>query len=277
VTSCSDLARRRHEPLAGTAPTGHLWLALEQPGPWGRRALEDSHLDRSVAAALASMAADLPVRLVLVRRPGRHPDPGGTSHRTLLVARTTGAPQLWRTRLADPRDVLALDLPSLLATDPPPPGLGLEPSGDPVLLVCTNGRRDLCCALRGREAAAELTDLGHEVWESSHLGGHRFSPTVLQLPDGWLFGGSDATSLSTAACRGRSALSPTAQAAELAVLVSRGAGRPTALEVHPAGPDRFLVDGTEVRVRLESVGPVRPESCGAAPVPARAPVARLGA
>jgi hypothetical protein len=277
VTICSDLARRRHEPLAGTAPTGHVWLALEQPGPWGRQALVDSRLDRSVGSALSLLTADVAVRVVLVRRPGRHPDLGGRSRPTLLLARTTGTPQLWRTTLEDPRDLLTLDLPGLVGDDPPPAAFGLEPSPDPVLLVCTNGRRDLCCAQRGREAAAELASRGHEVWESSHLGGHRFSPTVLQLPDGWMFGGTGATALTTAACRGRSALSPAAQAAELAVLRVRGADRPSALPVHPAGPDRFLVDGTRVRVSLETVGPDRPESCGAAPVPARAPVARVEA
>ena len=59
-------------------------------------------------------------------------------------------------------------------------------------LVCTHGRHDLCCALRGRPVAAALADLpGWDVWECSHLGGDRFAPNILLLPDGDLFGGLD--------------------------------------------------------------------------------------
>ena len=55
--------------------------------------------------------------------------------------------------------------------------------------MCTNGRRDRCCALLGRPLAAEIVAAGHsEVWEVTHLGGHRFSPTMLVLPHGYAYG-----------------------------------------------------------------------------------------
>lgn len=269
---CSDLARTLGEPLAGSTPHAALWLAIEQPGPWGPKALVNSHLDHALGTELTRRTAELPVRALLIRRTGPHSDAGAPSPRTVLVARTTGAPQLWRTVVDDPRAVLDLDLHGLLS--------GAEPdfgtvSPNPVTLVCTNGRRDVCCAVRGRQAAVELTALGHDVWESSHVGGHRFSPTVLRLPDGWAFGGAEATTLSTAACRGRSALRPAAQAAELAVLAARQVDTPVALSVVDTGNDEFRVDGATVRVRLERVTSHRPESCGAEPVAAFAPVAHL--
>ena len=60
----------------------------------------------------------------------------------------------------------------------------LAPS-DPILLVCTNGRHDVCCAVRGRPVAlaGQETHPGR-VWECSHTGGHRFSPTGVLLPVG---------------------------------------------------------------------------------------------
>ncbi len=60
----------------------------------------------------------------------------------------------------------------------------LAPS-EPVLLVCTNGRHDVCCAVRGRPVALAGQD-SHpgRVWECSHTGGHRFSPTGVLLPWG---------------------------------------------------------------------------------------------
>ena len=61
---------------------------------------------------------------------------------------------------------------------------GAEPA-DPVLLVCTNGRRDVCCAIRGRPVALEAAARAPgRVWESSHTGGHRFAPTGVLLPHG---------------------------------------------------------------------------------------------
>ncbi|MFF9667034.1 sucrase ferredoxin, partial [Streptomyces althioticus] len=45
--------------------------------------------------------------------------------------------------------------------------------------------------LAQREAAkaAELAAAGHsEVWEVTHLGGHRFAPTMLVLPYGYAYG-----------------------------------------------------------------------------------------
>jgi hypothetical protein len=168
--------------------------------------------------------------------------------------------------------VLDLDLEQLVSS-PALPGPADDAS---VLLVCTNGRRDVCCAVNGRDAAARLRLEGrHEVWESTHLGGHRFSPTVLQLPDGWLFGGPGAVSISTDACRGRTDLTPSAQAAELAVLAARGITTPRALAVDTLPDNRFAVDGTLVRVHQRGVGADRPQSCGGLPRPAVARVAEL--
>jgi Sucrase/ferredoxin-like len=58
--------------------------------------------------------------------------------------------------------------------------------------VCTNGKRDRCCAVRGRPVAAAIADAtGWDTWESSHLGGHRFAATALLLPSGDMFGQLD--------------------------------------------------------------------------------------
>ena len=63
------------------------------------------------------------------------------------------------------------------------------------LLVCTHGRRDAACGklgyavyetLRRRYAGASGGRL--RVWRVSHLGGHRFAPTLLDLPEGRLWG-----------------------------------------------------------------------------------------
>lgn len=265
---CSDLARRSGEPLAGTAPYARAWVALEQPGPWGPRALTDSHLDRGLGAALAARSADLPVTVVLVRRPGHHADHHVGGPRALVVAHVgPGATWLERTTVDDPRALLDLDLERIAEGEPP--GVG-DLDDARLLLVCTNARRDTCCALRGRPAVADLSArFPGRVWESAHLGGHRFAPTVLSLPDGFVYGGPDAAGLGGPACRGRSALPAPAQAAELAVLEAAGIDpRPTSVD--QAGDGQYAVGlaGRSWSVTV-TAHPIteRPESCGRPAVP----------
>ncbi|HEX8230104.1 MAG TPA: sucrase ferredoxin [Chloroflexia bacterium] len=72
------------------------------------------------------------------------------------------------------------------------------------MLVCTHGTRDACCgkfgyplydALRNHYAPASEGRL--RVWRVSHLGGHRFSPTLLDFPGGHYWGRLNAQSVAT--------------------------------------------------------------------------------
>jgi hypothetical protein len=74
----------------------------------------------------------------------------------------------------------------------------LEPAdrAEPVerdVLVCTHGRRDICCGSLGTQLHTELsnTQLPGDVrlWRTSHTGGHRFAPTFYVFPEGtgWAF------------------------------------------------------------------------------------------
>ncbi|GAA3215706.1 hypothetical protein GCM10020256_17450 [Streptomyces thermocoprophilus] len=117
-------------------------------------------------------------------------------------------------------------------------------TGVPLALVCTNGKRDRCCALLGRPLAADLAASGEEgVWEVTHLGGHRFAPTVLVLPYGYAYGRAETRTIRAAlrgvregrivveGCRGSSAWERPGQAAELAVRTSAGEYGADALSV----------------------------------------------
>jgi hypothetical protein len=157
-----------------------------------------------------------------------------------------------------------------------------------LLLVCTNGRRDVCCALFGRPLAAELAGRhGEAVWECTHLGGHRFAPTAVLLPTGYAYGRLDAatgdrlltgTGVLTDGCRGRSTWPPAGQVAELAVRTRLGDPDPDALSVaaveDAAGGWSVTVTGRGrrwlVAVAERELGQARAASCTAAPTPALA-------
>ncbi|TDP91130.1 sucrase ferredoxin [Labedaea rhizosphaerae] len=271
---CSVLSAAAAEPTAGTAAVAVSWLCIEQSGPWGRDALSDSHFDAEVGAALAERVKGTGVRIAMIRRPGRHADRHVPAPHTILLAHTApGQSWLEHTVCDEPKQLLDLDLAALGRGQRP--GFG-EVTSDPVLLVCTNGRRDLCCALEGRPIAAELAaDHGTQVWESSHLGGHRFAPTAVQLPTGYSYGridvafGADllrSTAVRVERCRGRSTWDAEGQVAELAVRARLGDSDPDSLTV--TGTRVTHRDGRAWDVTIgERIGPARPASCGAAPKP----------
>ena len=72
--------------------------------------------------------------------------------------------------------------------------LPISISSNRQLFVCTHGKHDQCCAKFGQQLFDTLrksipdTDHTVEIWESSHLGGHRFAPTVLDMPSGKMYG-----------------------------------------------------------------------------------------
>ena len=177
---CSEA--NREEPLFATASTVTGWIAIEQPGPWGPEALLESRFPLDVAIELERRTTAHGVRPLLIRRGGH--DPG---ERAMFLAFSGGAgkgPAMVRRPLATPEAVLDVDLAALAAGD-------IEGFSEhqPLFLVCTHGRHDICCADRGRPlyraAAAVLPD---RVWETSHIGGDRFAGNLLVLPHGAYFG-----------------------------------------------------------------------------------------
>ncbi|GAA4867034.1 sucrase ferredoxin [Kitasatospora terrestris] len=285
MSTCTTLSSELSEPLAATAATAPTWLLVEQSGPWGAKALTESHLETGVGRALDAAAAGTGVRVALIRRPGRHADATPGARHEVVVAHTApGRSWVRRLSVADPAELLALDFAALGAGDHA--GCGSDHVGGPIALVCTNGRRDRCCALLGRPLAAELASAGHsEVWEVTHLGGHRFSPTMLVLPYGYAYGRLSATGAkevlaATAAghtvpefSRGRSCWDRPGQAAEHAVRELTGETDAEALTLRQAADGEGWsvevehADGRSWRVRVaQGVSePARPESCGKAP------------
>jgi Sucrase/ferredoxin-like len=257
--ACAVESRRRTEPLHGTASRVTRWLLVEQPGPWGREALTESHLDSLVARTLASQSRRHSARVLLVR----HPAWRSADTRTVYLARS-GPERGWIEELGftEPRQLLRLNLGVLGAVEAP--GLG-RPGPATVHLVCTNGRHDQCCANFGRPVVRALDGAGTpDVWESSHVGGDRFAANVVCLPSGVYFGRVPPDAAATLLAdfsqglldldlfRGRSCYPPLVQAAEVFARREVGERRLDAVRVEGVvahGPDR-----AEVLVRLDGVG-----------------------
>jgi hypothetical protein len=252
---CSAEARRRGDPLAGTASHVRNWLLLEQPGAWGADAVRESRLPGTVALALHERAHAAKVRLILIRRPERGPD--GLN---VFLAHTGGTrtrPVVFHGAVDDPASLLDFDLHPLASGRPV--GFGRRHEG-PLFLVCTNGRHDVCCAERGRPLFRALArEFPESTWECSHIGGDRFAGNVVCFPHGVYYGWvepDEAAALARAyeqgrldlrRYRGRSSWPDEIQAAEHFLRVERGLDR-----IDDLVPERRMRrrDGTvEIRFR----------------------------
>lgn len=284
--SCSAVSAAVGEPLAGSAPDAVAWVCLEQNGPWGAKAFTDSHLDASLGRSIEAAAAAHGIRPSLIRRPGRHADLTGDGTRTVLIAYThPSGSWLLAGSVADPAALLQLDWEAVAAGSLPAVRTslpGLAPS-EPVLLVCTNGTRDTCCARLGRPVAAAAAE-SHpgRVWEITHTSGHRFAPTTVLLPHGVLHGrildaggildAADSGLLVDHGYRGRSTWPSRGQVAEAEVRLVAGVTGLDDLTVSAAG-DAWEVRHRDGRTWTVSVTSYeegeRPPSCGkpSEPVP----------
>ncbi|GAB3017394.1 hypothetical protein GCM10011376_02350 [Nocardioides flavus (ex Wang et al. 2016)] len=234
---CSLASLTDDEPIAGTAPTDPELLLVECPGPWGRDAVADNRLPDVVRAHLAS----LDLKVLLLRRCDGSAGPG------TRVFRATATPDGYVVRgtvLDRPEDLLDLDL-----TDPG----ALSAYDGPLWLVCTNGKRDRCCAEIGRPVARLIAEEWPDAtWETTHLGGHRFSGTLLALPSGLTLGRLGTTN-ALAACAA-------VARGEVPVEVTRGrAGRPGVEQVR----ELYVLTGGDMDDEVVAVpGPARRQSCG---------------
>jgi hypothetical protein len=221
---CAAASLARDEPRVGTASTVRSFLLVENAGPWGSDALQDSRLPDDVKAGLRRVSTRTGIRVLLIRRHRRIA--AGPGVRVFAARADQASPWLETTTVATPELLLDLDFDAIAAGRSP----GLTPADGPLFCVCTHGRHDACCAELGRPTAAALTH-SHpdETWEVSHIGGDRFAPNLLVLPEGLYYGGVSATVASGIASthllghvdlehlRGRSSLPFAAQVAEVAL------------------------------------------------------------
>lgn len=177
---CSVASEQRDEALLATASTVRHFLLLEDPGPWGPEILRSRRLPGVLREPVLRWQREFGVRPLLIRRPGRYL--AGRRRVYVVNARHGWCETVSVAELAEVAD---LDLSGVAGPD----GVGLEPHADPLLLVCTHGRHDACCAERGRPLAAALAGRWPELtWESSHLGGDRFAANLLILPGAHCYG-----------------------------------------------------------------------------------------
>ena len=193
---CSLVSRAAGEDPAGTATPLGTRLIVETPQPWKRDVLGSRYsvegLQRVVEAAredgvLGAFAAVLPDREYSRR-----------GHTRVLYLRRPSEPFA----VFEKEDFLVPDGELVAAVEALLRGPGRsstldryrqETVGVRDVVVCTHGSRDVCCGkfgypvydlLRRRHARSGWL----RVWRSSHIGGHRFAPTMIDYPEARYWG-----------------------------------------------------------------------------------------
>jgi hypothetical protein len=183
---CSELSTALAEPLIGTAVPVNTWFLLEYTQPWYEKVTEtdENQLPPFVQHWLAEQLARVENgRLQFIKQ-----QPAVPSHplHFYVASLHNHRSLVYRFQLPDHDALMDIEMDALLAGHP-----RYEPFRyhKPLFFVCTHGKRDRCCALHGLLLYYALDKImGFDVWQTTHLGGHRFAPTLLSLPDGHVYG-----------------------------------------------------------------------------------------
>lgn len=184
ATTCRDSSLAAGETMMGSAPHVNVWYLLEYMGNWSAKAVEDSDLTVTVREWLDSQIRGVPnSRLLLIKQGEKSPADG---FKFIVVVARESNPSLHVIQVESYEDLLVLDMPGIISDNI---AYKYIRSDEPLFLVCTNGERDIACGLHGTRVYEAMSEYaGESVWQTTHLGGHRFAANVIAMPHGLFYG-----------------------------------------------------------------------------------------
>ena len=189
---CADASTGRDESMVATASQVRGWLLVEVRGAWGEDAIHTSAFGEHVPHDWKDALNRRHIRAICVRSHLRDDAPGVRLFACAARRPGHGPAPLWRRDVDSLADVVAA-ADELDVDRSPLPSSGWGRTDEQLLLVCTNGKHDQCCANLGRPLIRALrgSQWGERVWECSHIGGDRFAANIVVLPDSLYFGRVD--------------------------------------------------------------------------------------
>jgi hypothetical protein len=190
---CSDHSREIGENVIGSATPYDTYILVECPQPWTTEAFNSKWVPNNLKTLVEEVKrAKLSVRFLLIANDQSH----RVEQTTLLIyQKQKGLSQGYRkhefklANIDQAAVVVKKFLRGSIAEDEKQTSITRD------ILVCTHGSHDKCCARYGNPfyfyAQNTISQLGCEdirIWKSSHFGGHRFAPTMIDLPEGRYYG-----------------------------------------------------------------------------------------
>ena len=183
VPSSDDLAcafsRAIGEPLYGTMKPANRWLLIENNHVWGSDALAESDLPDEIRAW-----DELPdTKVLFIKQPGQPRNDDFALQLYIVQTPASRPPRIVSLQRETYDAFIGIDLDAPLEND----GASLYEGA--LYCVCAHATRDLCCARYGVPLYRELMQrAGDQVWQSSHIGGHRLAATMLCFPSALCYG-----------------------------------------------------------------------------------------
>ncbi|MEO0704181.1 MAG: sucrase ferredoxin [Cyanobacteria bacterium J06649_5] len=202
---CAIANQQAGEDLIGTAGHYQTYVLIECPMPWAAKVFNSQSIPPALRQYVKTMKAERSVQFLAINR-GLSASASPPSVTVMVYEKTV--PSALSTDASNPPITTStggyrgyefqLDDLSQVVDCVEAHWQG-DRIGQPItqqdILICTHGMRDKCCARFGqpffREAAHSLKQgnlPNTRVWKVSHIGGHRFAPTAISLPDGRYYG-----------------------------------------------------------------------------------------
>ncbi|BAY10427.1 sucrase ferredoxin [Calothrix sp. NIES-2098] len=190
---CSDYSKQIGEDVIGSATNYETYILVECPTPWTSEAFNSKWVPNNLKLLVEEVKrAKLPIRFLLIANDLTHK----VELTTLLIyQKQKGLTQgylKYEFQLPNIENVAAVVKKFLRGSISE---YEKETSITRDILVCTHGSHDKCCARHGNpfyfHAQNTISHLELEnvrIWKSSHFGGHRFAPTMIDLPEGRYYG-----------------------------------------------------------------------------------------
>lgn len=202
INFCSIFARNAGEEPIGSAWSAKRFFLVEVALPWPYNLLEARGIPDGIPAAVDELyQTHLDWGVIAIA-----PDPAySVAGKTRIVDLDfSGSPlaQASRRDLLVDFNQVGDAVKAICRGEALPSSVEIDPTEYRDLLVCTHGAIDACCATFGFPAYSKLRALAKgmpqtRIWRCSHFGGHRFAPTMLDLPDGRYWGFLDGGNLET--------------------------------------------------------------------------------
>jgi hypothetical protein len=199
---CAIASREAREDITGSAPTHSIYVLIEHPYTWAAKEFESKMIPPNLKAWIETInQSKLPIRFLLFRGESSRPP------RTRVIIFHQPAGQI-RGYCKRELEVETIDqVMPLLQHALRKLELGID-CGNAArdIFVCTHGSHDRCCARFGypfyRQACTIVQKMNARsldpvrIWQVSHIGGHRFAPTLVTFPDGRYYGALDEAAFS---------------------------------------------------------------------------------
>ncbi len=176
VFFCSAASRYFKEQLAGTAANAGAFILIEHANPFPEKIIE-AHFDKDWLRNIQQLAKSLKGKVLLIRNKK-------SNFKDCKVSFVDCKAGRYFTIQTTVDKISSIKLSDHIAS------VDTQWQTDPFFVICTNGKKDKCCAKFGFPVFKffESFNADVNVWECTHVGGDRFAANVIAMPFGIYYG-----------------------------------------------------------------------------------------